>query len=74
MPGSTDGCEPGGPCHALRRPEVLEALLSSESGLTAGEAADRLKQHGANEIREVKGTPLILKFLENFYHLFAIML
>ena len=53
---------------------MLESLGSSRGGLTSEEAAKRLEQYGPNEIREIKGRPLILKFLENFYHLFAIML
>jgi magnesium-transporting ATPase (P-type) len=53
---------------------VLEALDSSEKGLTHEEAEKRLAEYGPNEIREVRGRPLWLKFLENFYHLFAIML
>jgi P-type Ca2+ transporter type 2C len=64
----------GEPCNSLTRDEVFGALETSESGLAAEEAALRLERHGPNEIREIHGKPLILKFLENFYHLFAIML
>ena len=59
---------------ALSTAEVLSALGASASGLTSAAAAERLGEHGPNEIREVVGRPLILKFLGNFYHLFAIML
>jgi magnesium-transporting ATPase (P-type) len=49
-------------------------MQTSAQGLTSDEAARRLEEYGRNEIREIKGRSLILKFLENFYHLFAIML
>ncbi len=61
-------------CSGLTREQVLEALGTSEAGLTSEEAAKRLEQYGLNEIREIKGRAMIWKFLENFYHLFAIML
>ncbi len=61
-------------CWALSAVEVYSSLESSAQGLTSEEAAKRLEQYGRNEIREIKGRPLIFKFLENFYHLFAIML
>src|SRR5581483_3504674 len=43
-------------------------------GLTNAEAAERLASYGPNIIREVKGTPLMVKFLANFTHLMAILL
>ncbi|MBI5232389.1 MAG: cation-transporting P-type ATPase [Coriobacteriales bacterium] len=69
----TEGCT-GKECSLLPPSAVFDSLVTTESGLTSSEAADRLERFGANEIREVKGKPIILKFLENFYHLFAIML
>jgi len=60
--------------HQLTAEELYAALGTGPSGLTSEEAAKRLEQYGPNEIREIKGRPLIFKFLENFYHLFAIML
>ena len=61
-------------CWARTGEELYDSLGSSPQGLTSDEAAKRLEQYGRNEIREIKGRPLIWKFLENFYHLFAIML
>ncbi len=61
-------------CSGLTREQVLEALGTSEAGLTSEEAGRRLAEYGPNEIKEIKGRSLIWKFLENFYHLFAIML
>lgn len=46
----------------------------SEQGLSSTAAAERLEEYGPNRIREIKGRSIVLKFLENFYHLFAIML
>ena len=67
------GCDASS-CHQLTPQELFEALGSSEGGLTSQQAQERLGQYGPNEIREIKGRPLIFKFLENFYHLFAILL
>jgi len=54
--------------------EVYTALGVGTEGLSKTEAEERLKEYGNNEIREVKGKPLILKFLSNFTHLMAILL
>ncbi|MFZ3071575.1 MAG: cation-transporting P-type ATPase [Anaerolineaceae bacterium] len=56
-------------------PEHLyEGLSSRPEGLTQDEAKQRLEAFGTNVLKEVKGTPLIVKFLSNFTHLMAIML
>jgi magnesium-transporting ATPase (P-type) len=73
MSDQNQACEESS-CWALSREQVFESLHTSEQGLTSEQAARLLEQYGPNEIREIKGRPLILKFLENFYHLFAIML
>lgn len=49
--------------HILPTPEVYDLLASRPGGLTQGEVAERLQHYGSNVIREIKGTPLILKFL-----------
>ena len=61
-------------CHQLSADEVYEALGSSASGLTTEQVRELSARYGRNAIREIKGRPLIFKFLENFYHLFAILL
>jgi P-type Ca2+ transporter type 2C len=53
---------------------VYQMLESQPGGLTQAEAATRLQRYGPNAIREIKGTPLILKFLANFTHLMALLL
>lgn len=60
--------------HKLSINEVYEALNTSSSGLTQEEAEMRLHKYGTNTIQEIKGKPLILKFLANFTHLMAILL
>ena len=60
--------------HKLSINEVYEALNTSSSGLTQAEAEMRLQKYGTNTIQEIKGKPLILKFLANFTHLMAILL
>lgn len=54
--------------------EAYAALGTRSQGLSSEEAEARLKQYGKNTIREIKGKPLILKFLSNFTHLMAILL
>jgi len=61
-------------CWAQSPTEVYASLETGMQGLSSDEAAARLERYGRNEIREIKGRSLIMKFLENFYHLFAIML
>jgi Ca2+-transporting ATPase len=74
VPADTATCDAETTCHAATRVEVLETLGTSEKGLTEEEASLRLERYGPNEISEVKGRSMVWKFLENFYHLFAIML
>ncbi len=54
--------------------KVYDQLKTSRRGLKTEEAASRLEEYGENKIPEVKGRPLIFKFLANFYHTFAILL
>ena len=54
--------------------DVFEILRTSESGLTSAETVKRLEEYGPNEIEEIGKTPLIYKFLAQFYHMFAILL
>lgn len=61
-------------CNSVQRDDVYGVLGSTPLGLTEEEAARRLEQYGLNQLREVKGKPMWLKFAENFYHLFALML
>jgi len=62
------------PVPALTVPEVYQRYTTGPGGLAQSEAGERLLRTGKNVIREVKGKPLIIKFLSNFTHLMAIML
>ncbi|MFZ3062602.1 MAG: cation-transporting P-type ATPase [Actinomycetota bacterium] len=59
---------------SLTADKVYEELKSSRRGLREEEAEKRLEEYGPNEIPEVKKTPLIFRFLFQFYHLFAVLL
>ena len=54
--------------------EVYSKLDTSPMGLSEDEAQKRLEKYGPNQIEEVKKTPLIFKFLENFYNILALLL
>jgi Ca2+-transporting ATPase len=58
----------------LTTEEVYQSLKSCADGLSQEEAGKRLSQYGKNQIREMKGKPLIIRFLANFTHLMAILL
>jgi len=60
--------------HNLSKEEVLKNLLTSDKGLSEGEAARRLLEYGMNEIKEVMGKPLYQRFLAQFTHFLAILL
>ena len=60
--------------HELPVSGVYTALGIESSGLSKAEAEERLKKYGSNTIKEVKGKPMIVKFLSNFTHLMAILL
>ncbi|HQK42917.1 MAG TPA: cation-transporting P-type ATPase [Anaerolineaceae bacterium] len=54
--------------------QLFQELNSRPEGLAQDEVALRLGVYGPNVLQEVKGKPLILKFLANFTHVMAIML
>ncbi len=54
--------------------QVLRALGSSLNGLSESEAELRLKNSGPNEIKEVRGKPLIYGLIANLTHLMALLL
>src|SRR5512143_1760174 len=74
MPAAVLGAGDPRPVHVLRPGEVWAALGSRPQGLSPDETAARLARFGPNAIREVRGKPLVLKFLANFTHLMAILL
>ncbi|MEX2240455.1 MAG: HAD-IC family P-type ATPase [Burkholderiales bacterium] len=52
--------------HAIPAQEALRALASGPQGLSAGEAAERLKRHGPNALPEAPRRHPILRFLAQF--------
>ncbi len=62
------------PIFSLSAGQVYQELRTTPHGLSQEEAKRRLLRHGANEIKEAPGTPLIVRFLENFYQVFALLL
>ncbi|MBI4587827.1 MAG: cation-transporting P-type ATPase [Candidatus Rokubacteria bacterium] len=54
--------------------EVLSLLGSGTTGLTAAEALRRLEQCGPNRLERVRRRPLALRFVEQFWSFFALLL
>jgi len=59
---------------SLSLAEVYKVLKTKDEGLKDHEAQLRLGIHGANELPEKKGTPLYIKFLEQFKDFLIILL
>ncbi|MBI2863872.1 MAG: cation-transporting P-type ATPase [Chloroflexi bacterium] len=66
--------ETSAPIYSLPAAQVYAALGSSPRGLSEEEARQRLSQYGPNEIAEARKTSLVLRFLANFYQVFALLL
>ncbi|HEY8476078.1 MAG TPA: HAD-IC family P-type ATPase, partial [Chloroflexota bacterium] len=62
------------PIHTLPQEEVYRRLGTSPQGLSEAEAAARLARYGPNVLPEEKRTPLVVRFLAQFVHLFAALL
>ena len=60
--------------NAVSTDEVYATLGTSQDGIDDGEAEARIRQFGYNEIKSVRKTPWIYKFLAQFTHFFAILL
>jgi len=60
--------------HNLSKEEVLKSLITSESGLSEGDAGRRLHEYGLNEIKEVRKRHLYLRLISQFTHFLAILL
>ena len=54
--------------------EALASLHSSADGLPAEEAQRRFVEYGRNEVEQVRGESMLLRFLKGFTHFFAIIL
>lgn len=54
--------------------DVLSRLNTTASGLTAGQASERLRRHGPNSISVKVPIPIFKLFRENFLHTMALLL
>ncbi|WHE06467.1 cation-transporting P-type ATPase [Thermoanaerobacterium thermosaccharolyticum] len=54
--------------------EVFSELNTSIKGLSTDEVNERLQKYGYNEIKEVKKSSMLSRFIANFTHLLAILL
>jgi Ca2+-transporting ATPase len=60
--------------YKLPSSEVYSELETSKRGLSTEEVEKRLEKYGANQIEEIKKTPIIYEFLANLYQLLALLL
>src|SRR4030042_890290 len=60
--------------YKLNNKQLFETLKVDINGLAIGEAKKRLERYGPNVIKEKKKKSLVLRFIDNFIHLFAIIL
>ncbi|MCL5070074.1 MAG: cation-transporting P-type ATPase [Actinobacteria bacterium] len=60
--------------YSLNTEELYKELSVSSNGLSDEEAKKRLETYGPNLIKEKKKRSLVLRFLDNFIHLLAIIL
>ncbi|MCZ7589901.1 MAG: cation-translocating P-type ATPase [Gaiella sp.] len=62
------------PWHRLAVPDVAASLGTTDSGLTAGAAAERLVQHGPNELEAARATPAWRLLLDQFQNVLILIL
>jgi calcium-translocating P-type ATPase len=60
--------------HQLAIEEALRSLQSGPRGLELSEAQRRLAEYGPNEVEQIQCEPLVLRFVKEFGHFFAIIL
>lgn len=60
--------------HQFSADEALASLHSSFDGLSQAEVESRLDEYGLNRVEELRGESLILRFIKEFTHFFALIL
>ncbi|RJX30775.1 MAG: cation-transporting P-type ATPase [Oxalobacter sp.] len=60
--------------HLLTIDESIKSLEGKAEGLSHAEAQRRLKEYGLNRVEEVKSEPMLLRFVKEFTHFFALIL
>ena len=66
--------EPEQPWHALLPGKVLEAWQTTERGLDAAQAAERLARHGPNQLHSALKSSVIKRIIAQFSNLYVITL
>jgi magnesium-transporting ATPase (P-type) len=60
--------------HQLPLDAAITTLRSARTGLSPADAAARQREFGANRIDRLPATPLVVRFIGQFTHFFAILL
>jgi calcium-translocating P-type ATPase len=60
--------------HHLTPEDAIDSLNSSPAGLTRTEAERRLEEYGPNQVERIEKEALMLRFLKEFTHFFALIL
>jgi len=60
--------------HQFSTEEALASLKSRHDGLSEAEAQHRLNEYGANQVEVIRAESLILRFIKEFVHFFALIL
>jgi len=60
--------------HQFSTEEALASLKSRHEGLSQAEVQHRLNEYGANQVEVIRGESLILRFIKEFVHFFALIL
>jgi calcium-translocating P-type ATPase len=60
--------------HQLSAEDAFASLHSGPQGIGQAEATRRLAEFGPNQVERVEGTPLVVRFLHQFTHFFALIL
>jgi calcium-translocating P-type ATPase len=60
--------------HQLSVEDALASLHSGPAGISEAEARRRLAEFGPNQVERIETTPLLVRFLRQFTHFFALIL
>ena len=60
--------------HQFSAEEALASLKSRHEGLSQAEVLHRLNEYGPNQVEVIRGESLILRFMKEFVHFFALIL
>ena len=59
--------------HQFTTEQALSSLNSRHEGLTQAEVANRLHEYGLNQVDVVRAESLVLRFIKEFTHFFALI-